>query len=355
MTRSIRAARPWALSLAALGCALGMVAGPAAPVASAQLPAGMSLQDVQSVISAPISVPAGETVSVDLGVPVSTSYAGGGWSVSSAGSVVTVTAPTTPGAQASVPASAAGQSATITLVAEENAAAPALPEPDSAAPEATFPDRGGAAQAPAGEGSADAADAAPAGQESAPAPTAGEAASAAPTPERAKAEPADTSDTRYVELDAVIEGRSISAQLGLGLAADLYRQFQGVDQDSVKLRYLDVNGQVIEGVTRDVDVASRSLILTYPEGQTPDNPFILEVVRDGAAILVVRLVAEDHPVAEAGDGTDAPAESDRTSEASLSSDKPVPAVALILAAVALAVIVAVVAVAAARSRRKRQG
>ena len=355
MNRFTRPVRTWALSLAALGCAAGLAS---APVASAQLPAGMSLQDVQSAISAPISVPAGETVTVDLGVPVSMSHAGDGWNVSSAGTSVTVTAPNTPGAQVSVPASAVGQSATITLVASENASLP-----DAVAPEAGTATGGGDESET--DGAAEGGAASPAPQSGAPADSgtdpgadSGSGAStvaAAPAPERSTPEEVAAADARHVELDAVIEGRSISAQLGLGQAADLYRQFQGIDQDSVKLRYLDVNGQVIEGVTRDVDMASRTLTLTYPEGQTPDNPFILQVVRDGAVILVVRLVADDHPVARADESAAVPAESDAPSEARVSSDSPVPTVAVILAVLVLVAIVAVVAAVAARSRRTRQG
>ncbi|MDR7329278.1 hypothetical protein [Corynebacterium guangdongense] len=354
MNRITRTARTWALSLAAAGCAAGLAT---APVASAQLPAGMSPQDVQSAIAAPISVPAGETVTVDLGVPVSMSHAGDGWSVSSAGTSVTVTAPSTPGAQVSVPASALGQSATITLVAEENASLPAAIAPEAGATTGGGDGTGGGEVAeggaadPAQESGTTANPKAgrggdPAGTDPGSDST---AVAAAPAPERTTAGVVSDTEARHVELDAVIEGRSISAQLGLGLAADLYRQFQGIDQESVTLRYVDVNGQIIEGVTRDVDMASRTLTLTYPEGQTPDNPFILQVVRDGEAILVVKLVAEDQPVARADDSADEPV------EASASSDSPVPAAAVIIAIAALVAIVAVVAAVAARSRRSRQG
>ncbi|WIM72488.1 hypothetical protein QP028_16215 [Corynebacterium suedekumii] len=52
----------------------------------------------------------------------------------------------------------------------------------------------------------------------------------------------------------------------------LFNQFRNIDQEGLKLRYLDVNGQIIEGVQRDIDEVARKLTLTYPEGQTPDNP-----------------------------------------------------------------------------------
>lgn len=373
MILSTRPARAWALSFAALGCAAGLAT---APVATAQLPPGMTPEDVRAVVSAPITVPAGETVTVDVGVPVSASYAGDGWNVTSGGTSVTVTAPDTPGAQVSVPMSAVGQSATITLIAEADAAA-AAPVPGV---DVTTGDAGANATAPAGPGPASggARDASPRGGAAAeggtepgsPKPAGADeatggsdagadtdaapgAGATAPTPERKQAESVDSTDTRYVDLAAVIDGRSITAQLGLAQAADLYREFQGLDQDSVTLRYLDVNGQIIEGIDREVDMASRSLTLTYPEGQTPDNPFILQIVRDGAAVLVVRLVDENRPVARASEPADVPSEFDEPTTVEASSENPVPAVAVILGLVALVAIVAVVAAVAVRSRRRR--
>ena len=58
-----------------------------------QLPSGVSVQDVQNAISQPISVPAGQTITVDLGIPVQAGYSGDGWQVSTSGTQVTVTAP----------------------------------------------------------------------------------------------------------------------------------------------------------------------------------------------------------------------------------------------------------------------
>lgn len=87
--------------------------------------------------------------------------------------------------------------------------------------------------------------------------------------------------------------------LGLRQAVSLFNQFRNVSRDGLKLRYLDVNGQIIQGVERDVDEISRTLTLTYPEGQTPDNPFIIEVVRDDtSAVAVVTLHDPNHVVAE---------------------------------------------------------
>lgn len=58
--------------------------------------------------------------------------------------------------------------------------------------------------------------------------------------------------------------------MGTGQAASLYCQFSGLDEDWACPRYLDVGGQDSEDIHRDADVASRTLTLTYPEGQTPD-------------------------------------------------------------------------------------
>lgn len=45
--------------------------------------------------------------------------------------------------------------------------------------------------------------------------------------------------------------------LGLRQAVSLFNQFRNVSRDGLKLRYLDVNGQIIQGVERDVDEISR--------------------------------------------------------------------------------------------------
>ena len=94
-----------------------LLAAPIAPVAHAQLPDGMSPEEVQSMIPGEISVPAGESTTVDVGVPVDVNYSSGGWTVTSSGTSVTVSAPNQPGVTAAVPASAGGYSATVNLVA----------------------------------------------------------------------------------------------------------------------------------------------------------------------------------------------------------------------------------------------
>ena len=105
-----------------IGLGLGAGAVAAAPSAQA-LPAGISIEDARAAISAPISVPAGQTTTVNVPIAVDAGYSGDGWSVSSAGNSVTITAPPE-GGQISVPVSAQGQSATITLVAEGQSNSP---------------------------------------------------------------------------------------------------------------------------------------------------------------------------------------------------------------------------------------
>ena len=82
----------------------------------------------------------------------------------------------------------------------------------------------------------------------------------------------DVSQAEYINLDATIEGRTIKAQLGIKQALDLYNRFKNTNKDGHTLRYINAKGEFIEGVERRVDKASRTLELTYPEGQTPDNP-----------------------------------------------------------------------------------
>ena len=85
-----------------------------------------------------------------------------------------------------------------------------------------------------------------------------------------------------------------------------FLNYANVDTENATLRYVDVNGQIIEGVTRDINVAGRTLTLTYPEGETPDNPFIMEVVRDGAAEFIAVITATNAPVEQAQDAADSP-------------------------------------------------
>lgn len=254
------------------------LAMPAAPNAVAQIPEGLDPAVVAEMIPSTISVPAGQTTSVDVGVPVNASYSDGGWSVSASGTGVTVTAPNQPGSQISVPVSAGGYSATITLVAEDTSGAGGS---GGIAEDSPSGGAGGDAGAPAAPGS--------------PAQSGGEAAS---TPPRQPAAPVDTDQADRLYFDGEIHGNVLSVTLSLKQAADLAPLAAG-NSEGLKLRYLDVNGQIIEGVQRDIDMGARTMTLTYPEGETPDNPFIMEVVRDDAiAEYIVTITATNAPVAQ---------------------------------------------------------
>ena len=108
-------------------------------------------------------------------------------------------------------------------------------------------------------------------------------------PERKPAGEANLEGAEYVNLESKIEGNTITAKMGLKQAYDLYQQFKDTQENDVTLRYLDGEGNIIQGVERDVDASSRTLTLTYPEGEAPDNPFIMQLLRNdgsGAALIV---------------------------------------------------------------------
>lgn len=314
----------------------------AAPApALAQIPDGMSPDQVQSILSAPISVPAGETMSVDVGVPVSGSYQGDGWNVVSSGTSVTVTAPANPGAQASVPMTAMGQSATITLVAEQGASSPV----EAGSPEAGQTNGNAGSGAPADPG-APTAPGAPAGGESpadagAPAAEGGTAGgdSAAEQQEGDSTDEADRADGadgqestdgdaqepegEFIDLEATIEDNVLTAKLGLRQAASLASQFSNLSRDDVNVHYRDADGNYIQGIERDIDTAALSLTLTYPEGETPDNPFFIEAHRGDDIVATVRLTAPDAPIT-------AQDQQQATQAAAVdsSNDSPVPMLAI---------------------------
>lgn len=287
-----------------------------APPAGAQIPAGLNPASVQSMIPSTINVPAGQTTTVDLGVPVNASYAGDGWSVSSAGTSVSVTAPQQPGSTISVPVSAAGMSATVTLVAEDVAApAPAAGEPGapgaSNEPEGSVPAAGGSGGS--GGGGQDPATGTqnPATRNSPSEERGGEtpdrstqqrgaSQGSASTPERMPAAPVRTDEARRLHFEGEIVDNRLIVQVSIAQAADLL-PLADTNRDGLKLRYLDVNGQIIdEDIQRDIDIAERTLTLTYPEGRTPDNPFIIEVVRDdNVAEFIATITATNAPVATA--------------------------------------------------------
>ncbi|WP_133064768.1 hypothetical protein [Corynebacterium hadale] len=320
-------------------CGVATLCAVGAPLASAQLPEGIDPAEVQSMIPSEVTVRAGETTTVDLGVPVDANYSGGGWTVTSNGTQVSVTAPDDPGATASVPASSGGMNATVNLVAvgdDEEAIADDASSAGGAASagdDASGSGGGSGVRGPGGSGGSgedgdaesagDAGGAGDSGDSEDSAGSAGSghsssgsghsssgggsgksggAAGSVSHPDRTKAEEVDTSGAKRFEFDGEIDGNTLVVKVPLSRAADLMK-YTKTDTEGATLRYLDVNGQVIKGVKRDVDVAKRTLTLTYPEGETPDNPFIMEVVRDGKAEFVAVITATNAPTEEAsGDG-----------------------------------------------------
>ena len=318
------ASRRFAASIAA-ACILGLGATTGAVVvapAAHALPGGMSVEDARAAISAPISVPAGQTTTVSLPVAANASYSGDGWSVSTSGSTVTITAPPE-GGQISVPVTAQGQSATITLVAEGGASGGNTSGGGTAGGDTPVGSDGsggsgggtgggvtssgaadnGSTPGSNGGGNADGSDGAGgegtngtgasddentgtgdvSGNQNASLP-----AVPGEKPERQAAEQLDESTAERIELESTIEGNTITAQLGLRQALDFYNQFGNLDQEQFTLRYVDADGNIIQDIKRDIDAASRTLTLTYPEGQAPDNPFYMQLVRnDGTGIEVI--------------------------------------------------------------------
>lgn len=278
-----------ALSLAvASAAALGV--GAPLEQAQAQLPGGLDPQTVRKMLPSPVSVRAGETTTVDVGVPVTVNYNADGWSVSANGTSVSVTAPDSPGATANVPASAFGYDATITLIAVGSSDSTTLEDLEEVPP-------------------------------AAPAIEADTTSDGAPTthPPRTTADPADTTAAKKFYFDGEIDGNTLVVQVPLSRAADLAK-YANTDREGAKLRYLDVDGRIIEGVTRKVEVAARRLTLTYPEGETPDNPFIMEVVRDGRAEFIAVITAQNAESAQ----SQAPADPEGNPYADVASESQAP-------------------------------
>lgn len=336
--RNRTARRAPGLAVAAAAAAVALAAAGGAPAAQAQLPGGLNPEAVQSMIPSEISVPAGESTTVDVGVPVDVNYAADGWVVSSSGTSVTVTAPDRPGASAAVPASAGGFSTTVNLVAVgAEGTKGAGGAQDAGTQEKSAPDTGtqgseagSGAGAGAGAGS-------------------GSGAGAVEHPERRQAEHVDTTSAKRLYFDGEIRGNEIVVKVPWSKAKDLM-QYANYDKEHATLRYLDVNGNVIEGVKRDIDIAGRTLTLTYPEGETPDNPFIMEVVRDGNAEFIATITATNAPVEQAAADSDyAPRQGERVDAGGSSSRNIVPLV------VAGAALLAALALLIALLRRRRRG
>ncbi|OFR37994.1 hypothetical protein [Corynebacterium sp. HMSC077D03] len=285
---------------------------------------------------ASVSVPAGQTSTVSLPVPVDVSYAGEGWNINASGGSATITAPPE-GGQVTVPVTYEGTTISLTLVADGSVTQEDL---NNAGEDIANGGDGGAVLhgGGAGDGSGEGAgggdngDGGSAGEDSGSGTGAdGGAASGNgtqggvpggdPANNPAAAGGVDVSQAEYINLDATIEGQTITAQMGVMQALDLYNRFKDTDEAGVTLRYLNAKGEFIKGVKRKVDKSSRTLELTYPEGQTPDNPFIMELVRDSdnAAVLVVTLTdpnketAGDVPNPDNGSGEGANADSKNSS------------------------------------------
>lgn len=285
---------------------------------------------------ASVSVPAGQTSTVSLPVPVDVSYAGEGWNINASGGSATITAPPE-GGQVTVPVTYEGTTISLTLVADGSVTQEDL---NNAGEDIANGGDGGAVLhgGGAGDGSGEGAgggdngDGGSAGEDSSSGTGAdGGAASGNgtqggvpggdPANNPAAAGGVDVSQAEYINLDATIEGQTITAQMGVMQALDLYNRFKDTDEAGVTLRYLNAKGEFIKGVQRKVDKSSRTLELTYPEGQTPDNPFIMELVRDSdnAAVLVVTLTdpnketAGDVPNPDNGSGEGANADSKNSS------------------------------------------
>lgn len=329
------ASRRFAASIAA-ACILGLGATTgavvAAPAAHA-LPGGMSVEDARAAISAPISVPAGQTTTVSLPVAANASYSGDGWSVSTSGSTVTITAPPE-GGQISVPVTAQGQSATITLVAEGGASGGNTSGGGTAGGDTPVGSDGsgggtgggatssgaadnGSTPGSNGGGNADGSDGTGASDDenTGTGDVSGSQNASLPAvpgekPERQAAEQLDESTAERIELESTIEGNTITAQLGLRQALDFYNQFGNLDQEQFTLRYVDADGNIIQDIKRDIDAASRTLTLTYPEGQAPDNPFYMQLVRnDGTGIEVIVSLTDPNYQRAGEEGQDASATS----------------------------------------------
>ena len=336
------------------------------PAASAQIPEGMTPEAVQSMLATPVSVAAGQTTTVSLPVPVEASYSGGGWSVSASGGSATITAPAE-GGQVSIPVSYQGYSGTVTLVstAPENADVGGTGNGGHGAGGSNGADNGASGTGSGGEGtqgesggdgseggsgSAEGTNGGAAGDA-----TGGEAESNLPVvpgekPARSAASPADDSAAEHIYLESTIKDNVITAQMGVSQALDLYNRFKDMDRNSVTLRYIDADGNIIEGVQRDINATARTLTLTYPEGQAPDNPFIMQLIREDGSGVVADVTLRDPHYASADHATSEQLEKEQTAHDSADSSNT----KLIVAGVVIVVlIVALIAALVALARKRR--
>lgn len=351
MTYSRTAARA-TLSVAAVA-ALALAS---APIAPAQLPEGVNPAEVQSMIPSEVTVRAGETTTVDLGVPVDVNYSSGGWQVTSNGTQVSVTAPDTPGATASVPASAGGMTATVNLVAVgEGEQADADDVAEGGGGTAAGGSSGGSGSEGASEDSDESTGGAGeggfggGGGGGASQSSGGGGAAAPARGDRQKAEEVDTSGAKRLAFDGEIDGNTLVVKVSLRKARDLMK-YANADREGAKLRYVDAQGNIIKGVKRDVDVAKRTMTLTYPEGETPDNPFIMEVVRDGKAEFIAEITATNAPAAGTEDGAQPVEDQGGTVDSSSKGSSVLP---LVVGGVALLAALALIIVFFVRRSRAR--
>lgn len=250
---------------------------------------------------ATIPVPAGQTTTVSLPVPVDVNMAADGWTVSASGGSATVTAPAA-GGQLSVPVTYQGVTMTFLLVADEHVTGQDL---NDAAANGDPESLGGPAEEAGSEGDPalgahrDGDSGADSGSGEREGGEAGHGQAQTPHTGRGW-EGVDDSHTEYVNLESTIEGQTITAKLGFKQALDLYNRFKHLEDDGVTLRYLNAQGEFVEGIQRDIDKASRTMTLTYPEGATPDNPFIMQFIQKESqtAELVVTLTDPTTAVAE---------------------------------------------------------
>lgn len=321
-----------------------------APVASAQVPEQFQGMD----ISGPVSVPAGETTTVDLGVPLNVNLSQNGWTVVSNGTSVSVTAPEGESSIA-VPVSYAGQSATVTIIsqpggevgivdesagsgesasAESNSSDDGAGTPDGASADNSVTPNGGGTNGESGE------------------PGVNTRQPVLPRPPRDMASPVDETEAELIELAGEIDGNVLRSKMSLTQAVDVYNKFGGSDTEGLKLRYLDGDGQIIQGVERNIDTASRTLTLTYPADQTPDNPFIIQVVResDQKAVAVVRITSPGQLTTSQGGEAELPAEAASAAE----DDKKVVAIAVLALVAAVALLGGLIVMMRKRKRKGQQ-
>ena len=281
---------------------------------------------------ATIPVPAGQTTTVSLPVPVDVNVASDGWNITASGGSATVTAPPA-GGQISVPVTYQGVTMTIVLVADADVTADDL---NDAAENGDPGQLGGEQQdhenpgnpggngGPAGNENTD--DSAGGGDQNGGQPPADDSAPAVDGSDQGHEPPArtgrgwegiDDSNTFYVNLESMIDGQTITAKLGLKQALDLYNRFKHLEDDGVTLRYLNAEGEFVEGIKREIDKGSRTMTLTYPEGSEPDNPFIMQFVNKDtqSAELVVTLT---DPTRESA--SEVPAEQQLDSDAADKAD-----------------------------------